>query len=76
LTDRFGRWLSGFNPKTAKPYGGYLRRLLKLANLSPDEALEKTKKDVQTYIALVILSNKFLRRKGSTVSGELTPRIS
>lgn len=70
MSERFDLWLSGLNPKTAKVYGGYLRRLFELAQLTPDEALQKTKADIQTYIDLVNLSNKFLTKKEGRVTGE------
>jgi hypothetical protein len=70
LSERFDLWLSGLNPKTAKVYGGCLRRLFDLAKVTPDEALEKTRKDIQAYIDLVNASNKFLKKKAGVVSGE------
>ena len=76
MSERFDLWLSGLNPRTAKVYGGCLRRLFELAKLTPDEALEKTKKDIQTYIDLVNFSNKFLKKKGGAVGGERARHVA
>lgn len=59
LSERFDLWLQGLNPKTAKLYGSYLSRLFTLAKITPDEALENTKKDIQAYFDLTDLAGKF-----------------
>jgi len=58
----FDLWLRGIKESTREVYGRYLRRLFKLANLTPEQVVAGTKKDIQTYIDLVQLSNNFTER--------------
>jgi len=58
----FDLWLQGIKESTREVYGRYLRRLFKLANLTPEQVVDGTKKDIQTYIDLVQLANNFTER--------------
>lgn len=58
----FELWLQGLKPSTREIYGRYLRRLFKLAKLTPEQVVDATKKDIQTYINLVQSTNTFTER--------------
>jgi hypothetical protein len=58
----FELWLEGLKPSTREIYGRYLRRLFKAANMTPEQVVDGSKKDVQTYVDLVQLANKFTER--------------
>ena len=58
----FDLWLEGLKPGTREIYGRYLRRLFKLAKKTPEQVVDGAKKDVQVYIDLVQLANKFTER--------------
>ena len=62
MSEMFDLWIKGLTPSTGEVYGRYVKRLLKLGNLTPEQAVERTKKDVQTYISLKNLANNFTER--------------
>ena len=58
----FELWLEGLKPGTREIYGRYLRRLFKVAKMTPEQVVDGVKKDVQVYIDLVQQANKFTER--------------
>jgi integrase len=61
-SDMFDLWLKGLTPATGRLYGMYLRRLFEQAQVTPEQAVEETTRDIQTYVKLKNLCNNFTPR--------------